>query len=98
VIIKPRKVRKSERFQPRYVRPPLRRREVMASQVSMAVVRFILSFFLLVASYRSYQAIAHKGKDLSMALRLALPALFALGSLWVLRGAIQAVRSLRGGR
>lgn len=92
---KPRKVRRSTKFQPHIRRETYRRREYAASVMSTAVVQFVLAIALLVAAFRSYQAVSIQAPESTLALQLVMPVAFTVGGAWCIRLAVKNFRSAR---
>lgn len=94
MVIKQRKVRRSTRFSPRYVKRPSRRSELVVSGLTTAVVKGFLALFLMLAAYKSYQVMSLKGSSLSILKRLTLPVLLITGAMLVLRGSVRQLIDL----
>jgi hypothetical protein len=95
MLIKPRRVRRSSKFTSRLQTGSRQRREYAASVYTMAVVKAILAIAMMVLSVRAYQMMhAHRG-DMSLALKLALPAVILLAALLVFRSCVKNVQSVR---
>ena len=98
MLFKTRKVRHSGRFSSRIRSGSRQRREYAATVYSTAVIQFILACTLLVAAWRSYQAIFAHASGVPVALKLALPLVFAAGALLVGRSAARNIGSARSMR
>jgi hypothetical protein len=95
VIFKQKKVRRSDKFRFRYVRARTSRREVLASQYSIAVVQAALGIALLVASYESFRVFRLRGPSLPFLAKYSLSFLFLLGGIFSLRSGLRRFRILR---
>jgi len=63
--------------------------------MSTAVVQLVLAIALLVAAFRSYQAISTQAPEATLALQLVMPVAFTLGGAWCVRLAVKNFRSAR---
>lgn len=95
MLIKPRRVRRSSKFTSKLQTGSRQRREFAASVYSMAAVKAILAIAMVVLSVRAYQMMdAHRG-EMSLVLKLALPAVILLAALLVFRSCVKNVQSVR---
>lgn len=95
MLIKPRKVRRSDRFQSRLRSQSRQRQEYAASIMSTAIVQLALAVALALAAVKSYHAVTAQAASVGILVRLALPIMFVIGALWCLR---LAVKNFRSGR
>ena len=95
MLIRPRQVRRSKKFTTRLQSGARQRREFAATAYSMAVVKALLTGFLVVLAVRVHQAFAAQASSVSLALRLALPLLIIAGALLVARSCVNNIRSVR---
>ena len=98
MLFKTRKVRHSGKFSSRIRSGSRQRREYAATVYSTAMIQLILACTLLVAAWRSYQAIFAHGEGVPIAFKLALPLVFAAGGLLVGRSAARNIGSARAMR
>lgn len=63
--------------------------------MSTAVVQFVLAIALLVAAFRSYQAVSIQAPESTLALQLVMPVAFTVGGAWCIRLAVKNFRSAR---
>jgi hypothetical protein len=95
MIIRPRKVRRSDKFTPRWVATARRRKEQAASYYSTAAIQIVLFFFLLMGAYRSYIAIEMRGSSMETFEKLAIPGFFLLAAVFILRAFIRNIQEAR---
>jgi cation transport ATPase len=98
MLIKPRKVKRSSKFTSRWVATSRRRKEQVASMLSMAAVQLVLATFLLLGSYRSYLAITLRNSELRLLEKAAIPAFFLLAGVYFFRAGINNIREARAVR
>lgn len=89
MFIKPRQVRRSDRFQSRLRSQSRQRQEYAASIMSTAVVQAALAISLALAAVKAYNAVSAQAASVGILLRLALPVIFLLGGLWCARLAVK---------
>jgi hypothetical protein len=95
MFIKPRKVNRSSKFTPRWVATARRKKEQAASLYSTAVIQLVLSFFLLIGAFRSYQAIMVRNPDLSLFQKAAVPGFFLIAAIFFIRAGIKNLLEAR---
>lgn len=95
MLIKPRQVRRSTRFESRLRSQSRHRQEYAASILSTAIVQGALSVSLFLAAVKAYQAISAKAEGVGFMLKMVLPLAFTLGGLWCAR---LCIKNLRAGR
>lgn len=95
MIIKQKRVRKSEKFTPRYIKSNMRRREVTIARYSTIFIQFALGIALLILSYQSFIIFHSKVSDLAFYQRYALPIAFLLGGLFAIRRSVVKFREIR---
>ena len=89
MLIKPRRVKRSSKFTPRWVATARRKKEQAASMYSMALVQLVLSIFLFIGSYHSYKAIMTQTTDISLFEKAAVPGFFLIAAVFFLRASIK---------
>ena len=95
MLIKPRRVRRSSKFTSKLQTGSRQRREFAASFYSMAAIKAILAVAMVVLSVRSYQMMNAHNPGMSLALKLALPAVILLAAILVFRSCVKNVQSVR---
>lgn len=95
MLIKPRQVRRSSKFTSRLKTGSRQRQEYAASTYSMAFIQALLTFGLAVAGVRAYQAVDAQASQVSLMMKLAMPAVFFAGALLVLRACVKNVKAVR---
>jgi hypothetical protein len=95
LLIKPRQVRRSSKFQSRLRSQSRQRQEYAASVFSTAIVQGALSASLFLAALKAYQAVSAKAWTVGIMVKMALPLVFVLGGLWCAR---LCLKNLRAGR
>jgi hypothetical protein len=95
LLIKPRQVRRSSRFQSRLRSQSRQRQEYAASVLSTAIVQGALSASLFIAALKAYQAVSAKAWTVGILVKMALPFVFVVGGLWCAR---LCLKNLRSGR
>ena len=89
MFIKPRRVKRSSKFTPRWVATARRKKEQAASLYGMALVQIALSIFLSIGSYHSYNAIMSQSTDISLFEKAAVPGFFLIAAVFFLRAGIK---------
>jgi len=89
MFIKPRKVKRSSKFTPRWVATARRKKEQAASLFGMALVQFALAVFLSIGSYYSYQAIMSQSTEISLLEKMAVPGFFLIAAVFFVRSSIK---------
>lgn len=95
MFIKQKRVRKSDKFSPRYIKSSRHRREITIANYSTALIQAALGVALLIVSYQSFIIFHSKVSDLSSYQRYALPAAFLLGGLFAIRTSIMKFKKIR---
>lgn len=96
MFIKQKRVRKSEKFSPRYIKSSKHRREITIANYSTALVQAALGVALLIVSYQTFIIFHSKiSGDLSILQRYALPLAFLLGGLFAVRASIRRFQRVR---
>ncbi len=95
MLIRPRKVRRSEKFTPRFATTARRKKEQCVSYYSMAMIQLVLFFFLLLGAYKSYLAISVRASDLGLLQRMAVPGFFILAAVLILRAFVRNIMEAR---
>lgn len=95
MFIKQKRVRKSEKFAPRYIKSGAHRREMRIAHYSTAFIQLALGIALLIVSYQSFVIFHSKVSNLASYQRYALPLAFLLGGLYAVRSSVAKFRKIR---
>ncbi len=95
MLIKPRKVRKPDKFTSRWILTSRRRKEQIASLYSMAFVQLVLFCFLIAGAYWSFAAIEARTSGLRWIERFGVPLFFLAAGALSLRASIRNFREAR---
>jgi len=87
MIVKQRKVRRSERFHSKWSGSARKHREQVASIWTTAAVQTILFFFMLALAYRSHAMMRDQFPDLVWYLRFSVPFFIVVIAMIILRSA-----------
>lgn len=95
MFVKQKKVKKSEKFTPRYIKTGKHRREITIAHYSTTFIQFALGIALVIVSYQSFLIFHSKISGLSSLQKYALPIAFLLGGLYAIRSSIVKFRKIR---
>lgn len=95
MLIKPRRVRHSDKFSSRMRTGSRQRQEYAASVYAMAIVQAGLAVALIVAAIQAYNAVAAHKTDASITLKFVLPVVFVAGALLSLRASFRNIQAAR---
>ena len=95
MFIKQKRIRKSEKFAPRYIKTNRNRREITIARYSTTFIQFALGIALLILSYQSFLIFHSKVSDLALYQRYALPVAFLLGGLFSIRRSVVKFKEIR---
>lgn len=95
MFIKQKRVRKSEKFAPRYIKSDKHRREITIAHFSTAFIQLALGIALLIISYQSFLIFHSKVSDLSFYQKYALPIAFLLGGVFAIRASVVKFKKIR---